>query len=225
MNGSRRRKDSHKDADGITVWVMAHIWISCATHMNESCHTYEWVMSHIWMSHVTHMNESCHRNDSCKDADGITVWVMSHIWMSCATHMNESCHTYEWVVSQEWQLQRSQWNYSMGHVTHINKSCDRKDSRKDADGITVCVSRSCCRCRRLHGVCDIPLLCMCRCVDSVCVSVLKLLPLSTVTWCVCHCITVYVSMCRYVCVWVCPGAAAFVDGYMVSVPLCCCVCV
>jgi len=28
-------------------WVMAHIWMSHGTHMNESWHTYEWVMAHI----------------------------------------------------------------------------------------------------------------------------------------------------------------------------------
>jgi len=26
---------------------MPHIWMSHATHMNESCHTYGWVMSHV----------------------------------------------------------------------------------------------------------------------------------------------------------------------------------
>ena len=30
---------------------MSHIWTSHATHMNDSCHTYEWVMSYI-ISHV-----------------------------------------------------------------------------------------------------------------------------------------------------------------------------
>jgi len=32
---------------------MSHVQVSHATHMNESCNTYERVMSHIWMSHVT----------------------------------------------------------------------------------------------------------------------------------------------------------------------------
>ena len=72
----------------IYEWVTSHIWMSHATHMNESCHTYEWVMSHIWMSHVTHMNESRHTYE----------WVTSHIWMRHVTHMNEACHTYEWVT-------------------------------------------------------------------------------------------------------------------------------
>ena len=81
-------------------WIMAHIWMSHVTHMEESCHTYGWVMSHIWMSHVTHMEESCHTYG----------WVMSHIWMSYVTHMDESCHTYGWVMSHMW----------MSHVTHMN---------------------------------------------------------------------------------------------------------
>ena len=36
----------------IYKWVMAQIWMSHGTHMNESWHTYEWVMAHIWMSHI-----------------------------------------------------------------------------------------------------------------------------------------------------------------------------
>ena len=46
-----------------------HLWMSHATNMNESCHTYEWVMPHIWMSHVSHINESRFPYE----------WVMSHI--------------------------------------------------------------------------------------------------------------------------------------------------
>jgi len=30
--------------------------------MNDSYHTYEQVIAHIWMSHITHMNESHHTN-------------------------------------------------------------------------------------------------------------------------------------------------------------------
>jgi len=68
--------------------------MSHATHMNESCHTYEWVMSHIWMSHVTPMNKSCHTHE----------WVMSHTWMS---------HTYECVIAHEWM------NYVIHALTHL----------------------------------------------------------------------------------------------------------
>ena len=56
---------------------MSPIWISHATHMNESCHTYEWDMSHIRMSHVTHMNQPWHTYE----------WVMSHVWMSHVLHV------------------------------------------------------------------------------------------------------------------------------------------
>jgi len=69
-------------------WVFSHIWMSHATHINQSCHTYEWVMPHVKIGRVTHMNASCHTYES----------VVSHIWMSHATHMNQSCHTYECVI-------------------------------------------------------------------------------------------------------------------------------
>ena len=83
-------------------WVMAHVWMRCGAHMNESCHTHEWVMSHIWMSPVAHMNESCRTHE----------WVMSHIWMSHVTYMIEPRHTYERVISWIW----------MPHVTHMRES-------------------------------------------------------------------------------------------------------
>ena len=47
--------------------------MSHATHLNESCHTYEWATSH--------MNDLCHTYE----------WVTSHF--------NNACHTYEWVMS------------------------------------------------------------------------------------------------------------------------------
>ena len=88
-------------------WVMAHIWMSHVTHMNETCHTYECVVPHIWMRHVTRMNETCH-----------TYERHIHIWMSHATRMNESYHTYathKWGTSHVWQIWRS-------HGTHIYRS-------------------------------------------------------------------------------------------------------
>jgi hypothetical protein len=49
---------------------MPHIWLSHATHTNESCHTYDWVISHIWLRRVTRcaarypaLIESCHAYD------------------------------------------------------------------------------------------------------------------------------------------------------------------
>jgi len=35
-------------------WVMPHIRMSHATHINQSCHIYQSVMSHIWIIHVTY---------------------------------------------------------------------------------------------------------------------------------------------------------------------------
>jgi len=59
------------------IWVMSHIWMSHATHMNESCHTNVWVMSNIWMSHATHMNESCRTYE----------WVMPRTWIHHITNI------------------------------------------------------------------------------------------------------------------------------------------
>ena len=68
-------------------------------------HTYDWVMAHIWMSHGTRMNEfewrmnESHTNESWHTYE----WVSSHrrngvmahdsmmVWMSRKSHMNESC--------------------------------------------------------------------------------------------------------------------------------------
>ena len=52
-------------------WVMAHMWTSHVTHVNESCHTCEWVVSHMWISRVTHMDGSwlpyeCAMSHMCK---------------------------------------------------------------------------------------------------------------------------------------------------------------
>jgi len=79
--------------------VMPHIWKRHATHVDESCHTYEWVMSqprnspssllpfaYEWVMCVSHTYG----------------WVMcvSHVWMSHVTHVSGSCvcHTCEWVT-------------------------------------------------------------------------------------------------------------------------------
>jgi len=53
---------------------MPRIWMSDATHVNESCHTYEFVMPCMQMSHER----------------GTCEWVMSHIWMS------------RWVMPHMW---------------------------------------------------------------------------------------------------------------------------
>jgi len=71
--------------------------VSCHTS-HTSRHTHEWVMAHIWMSHGTHMNESCLTHDLntltgsarrlslCrKNVSRHTshdIHIMSRIWMS-----------------------------------------------------------------------------------------------------------------------------------------------
>jgi len=87
----------------LSTWTA---YISHATHMNESCHTYEWVMSHIWMSHVTYEWGMPARTST--PALSSQSSSTSHV-----THMNESCHTCEWVMSHIW----------MSHVTHMNEAC------------------------------------------------------------------------------------------------------
>ena len=61
--------------------VMSRIWMSCVSHMNESCLTYEWVMSHIWMSHGSRMKAACHTHA-----------------MRLGTQVNEPCLRYENLV-------------------------------------------------------------------------------------------------------------------------------
>jgi len=60
-------------------WIMSHISMSHATHVNGSCHTYGWAVSHVRMSHATHTKQS----------------YLTHEWV---THTNNgSCHPHEWV--------------------------------------------------------------------------------------------------------------------------------
>jgi len=40
-------------------WVMSHMWMNHATHVNASCHEYTRVMPHLYTSHVSHVNRSC----------------------------------------------------------------------------------------------------------------------------------------------------------------------
>ena len=77
---------------------MSQVWMSHATHIDESCHTHEWVMSHTWISHVPHIS-------------------MSH-----AKHMNESCHTYEGVMSHIWaHTNKSRHMTSEGVMSHVSQ--------------------------------------------------------------------------------------------------------
>jgi len=79
------------------------IWMSHATHTNESRHTYECVMSHVRLSHATPKWDN--------------EWVMSHTWVMHAWGTYE-LHTYECVThmcSIVWQMNASRDTY-----THMN---------------------------------------------------------------------------------------------------------
>jgi len=60
---------------------MSNIWMSHATRMNESCHTYKWVMAHKWMSHSTRMNVSWH----------ICERFLAHIWKHACVSVSRTC--------------------------------------------------------------------------------------------------------------------------------------
>jgi len=100
-----------------TSSYISHRRMVYATHVDESCHTYEWVMSHMGMGHVTRRAASNpnmrwrekqsratrhsvqHIDESVKSH----IWrshVMSHKRMSHVAHMNESCLMWEWVISR-----------------------------------------------------------------------------------------------------------------------------
>ena len=113
----------HKNCAGafqlsIYEWVMSHMWVNHAPHINTSWHTC--VMSHVWMSPVTHMNESCQSYEWA-----VSRIRMSHVtqsprkeprwrlpalytWKGHVTRMDESCYTYEWVTSHKWMSYVSQ---------------------------------------------------------------------------------------------------------------------
>ena len=130
-------------------WVMAHIWMSHETSMNESWHTQAWVMAHTWMSHGAHMNESCtymnelwhiykwvmktltHMNDSWHTYE----WVLTHVWMSHEIRLNESWHIYEWVTAHIWMRLPSRmraWRHipvAANHDTHPVAANDDQTSQ------------------------------------------------------------------------------------------------
>jgi len=87
------------------TWLIRMCAIYDMTHSyvchDEVCHTSEWVMAHIWMSHATHIYDTV-QGAECEgmyESWHTYEWVMSHVWLSHVTHINESCHTYEWVMS------------------------------------------------------------------------------------------------------------------------------
>jgi len=128
----RRRTQCPVQVSLIYMWhtrecIMAHIWMSHGTRMNESWYTYEWVLAHIRMSYVTHRGEACRccfadaHNVSCSSLcrdpfiyachESLCAWhdwlIMAHMWMSHVTHAdvmsivwlntNASFVAYKWV--------------------------------------------------------------------------------------------------------------------------------
>ena len=105
-----------------------------ASSFLSSHHTCGWVMSHTWMNHATHMNESCHTYN-----DLFHCLIPDDMRMSRVTHMNEPCHTHEWVMSHTkrplplphsreclvaLRAQRARpLPHSRLHITHVDESC------------------------------------------------------------------------------------------------------
>jgi len=85
--------------------------------MNESWHTYAGVLAYVWMSPGTRMNESF---QTCQwvEIRHLGMPIMAHVWMSHGTCMNEFWHTHERVL---WNT----WMSYVGHIriTHMNESC------------------------------------------------------------------------------------------------------
>ena len=75
-------------------WVMAHMWMSHGTYVNESWHICEWVMAHMWTGRITYECVLSHRNESWHICEPWHTyeWVMAHVWMSHGTRVNESWH-------------------------------------------------------------------------------------------------------------------------------------
>ena len=92
------REMSHARLEGCNTceWVMAHMWMSCGTHVNELWHTCEWVMAHMWMSDGTRMNEVWH----------VYAWIVLHMAHVC----HDSFTPVPWLIHT--------WAMTHSHVCH-----------------------------------------------------------------------------------------------------------
>jgi len=104
------------DWQAILKWGNAQLWISLATHANESCHTYWRYMSHTCHTHLTHVSHTSHTHvthmsHTCLDRVhevGRQFCIKVHPpslphggHMDClGICVNESCRAYEWGMSQ-----------------------------------------------------------------------------------------------------------------------------
>ena len=88
-------------------WVTSHIWQRYDAHQCVLI-----VMAHMWMSHVTHMNESCYAyiwDSYMRLVILVYEWVMSHVslyesiwvtnYMSHELYESRIIFVYEWVMS------------------------------------------------------------------------------------------------------------------------------
>jgi len=116
--------------------LMACMWTSHVTFINESGHISGWIMSRKRIGEFAYTNESWliwkYKHASCHihKWDIPQIWMshvtfmdeswqereMPHIWLrhvSDFTNVNESCHMHPRVTPHIW----------MSHVTHMNGSC------------------------------------------------------------------------------------------------------
>jgi len=117
-------------------WVTVHMSAGHVARMDESCD----IMSHIWMSHATHVNESCNRYEVMFFASHVLCISKGHAkystpttlqgdMRSCplqlmsfaspvlrisAAHMRESCHTCKYGRSNIWKRDCAQVTESCG---------------------------------------------------------------------------------------------------------------
>jgi len=104
----------------ICTWVMSD--------MNQSCLTYKWVVSHMWMSHATHMNEPCQIYTRAMSPWHTCECDRVHVWMSHGTHTIQS-----WAEKgvREHILQQTAAHYNTlhkqhaAHLQHTATHCNR----------------------------------------------------------------------------------------------------
>ena len=79
-------------------WVMAHMWISHGTYVNESWHMYEWVMAHNCHTCDTWSHTHTWHDGDCAQCCNLPAGGMLQRIYTATTHMctmHESRHTHE----------------------------------------------------------------------------------------------------------------------------------
>ena len=102
-------------------WVMAHMWMSHGTRVNESCHNDKWVMLQVWKNHVFPM---CVTSFICYSF----IWLIcySFIWlMMLLIHMtHDVTHSYDWINHVIHMLLIQMSHDSFTRVTWLIHTCD-----------------------------------------------------------------------------------------------------